>query len=91
MLIDHDELVAALDTGHVAVAALDVFEPEPPAANDALIAHPHVIATPHSASTVPEAEHDMELIALNNLIELFNGQVPDALLTSPSSIRKWNA
>jgi D-3-phosphoglycerate dehydrogenase len=89
VLIDPSALAEALDSGHIAVAALDVFEPEPPELGDALIARHNVIATPHSASSVPEAEHDMELIAATNLFELFSGRVPDALLTPVDSIRRW--
>jgi D-3-phosphoglycerate dehydrogenase len=90
VLIDSLALTAALDSGHIAVAALDVFEPEPPVLGDALIARHNLIATPHSASSVPEAEHDMELIAVTNLVELFSGEVPDALLTPAGSLRRWD-
>jgi D-3-phosphoglycerate dehydrogenase len=89
VLIDARALAAALDSGHVAVAALDVFEPEPPVLGDSLVARHNLIATPHSASAVPEAEHDMELVAVTNLVELFSGTVPEALLTPVDSVRRW--
>ena len=44
------DLIAALDSGHIAAAALDVFEPEPLPADDPLWSHPGVTITPHVAS-----------------------------------------
>ncbi len=47
-------LLAALESGQVAGAALDVFEPEPLPADHAYWGHPRVVMTPHAASiTIP--------------------------------------
>jgi D-3-phosphoglycerate dehydrogenase/glyoxylate/hydroxypyruvate reductase A len=46
------DLRALLDEGHLGGAALDVFEREPPPADNWVWAHPNVIATPHIAGEV---------------------------------------
>ncbi|HYZ30101.1 MAG TPA: C-terminal binding protein [Thermoleophilaceae bacterium] len=48
-LIDHAALLAALDDGHVAGAALDVLEAEPPPPDHPILSHPRVLLTPHAA------------------------------------------
>jgi D-3-phosphoglycerate dehydrogenase len=54
-IIDESALLSALKSGKVAGAALDVFEKEPPN-NMELVAHPHVIASPHIAGQTSEAQ-----------------------------------
>ncbi|MCA3351109.1 MAG: glyoxylate/hydroxypyruvate reductase A [Roseomonas sp.] len=49
-----EDMLAALDSGHIAGAALDVFEPEPLPAESRFWSHPKVFLTPHAASiTIP--------------------------------------
>jgi D-3-phosphoglycerate dehydrogenase len=54
-LIDQAALYRAIKSGHVAAAALDVFETEPPA-DWSLAQLPQVIATPHIAASTEEAQ-----------------------------------
>jgi glyoxylate/hydroxypyruvate reductase A len=49
-LIDDEALLAALNTGHIAHATLDVFRIEPLPSDHAYWAHPNVTVTPHIAS-----------------------------------------
>lgn len=54
-VVDAD-LLAALDSGHVAAAALDVFEPEPLPKDHPYWGHPRVLVWPHaSAITIPSS------------------------------------
>ncbi len=54
-LIDESALVEAIESGHVAGAALDVFEAEPPI-DSMLVRRPEVVATPHIAASTKEAQ-----------------------------------
>lgn len=54
-VIDEGELLAALNSGQVAGAALDVFATEPPGQSP-LVDHPRVVATPHIGAQTAEAQ-----------------------------------
>lgn len=54
-VIEESALLAALETGRVAGAALDVFETEPPGKSP-LAMHPHVVGTPHIGAETSEAQ-----------------------------------
>ena len=60
-LIDEQALLAALQSGHVGGAGLDVFQKEPPT-DWALATFPRVVATPHIAASTAEAQ---ELVGLD--------------------------
>jgi D-3-phosphoglycerate dehydrogenase len=54
-ILDETALLAAIESGQVAAAALDVFATEPPGLS-ALVAHPNVVASPHIGAQTEEAQ-----------------------------------
>lgn len=65
-LIDEDALVQAIENGIVWGAGLDVFPFEPYTGK--LLDYPQVVTTPHVASNTIESRQQMEMEAVNNLI-----------------------
>ena len=78
-LIDEVALCAALYSGHVAGAALDVFAEEP-ARENILFEAPNLIATPHLGASTQEAQEKVALQVAEQLSDyLVNGAVSNAL------------
>lgn len=80
-LVDETALLAALDTGQLAAAGLDVFAQEP-SPNPKILAHPRVVATPHMASATEETRDAMGLRAIDNVSAFFAGATMPDLLTA---------
>ena len=76
-LVDHDALLAALQSGQLAGAALDVHDPEPPDLTQPLFQLPQVIATPHAAFYSEEALLDLRSCASRQIVACLTGQRPD--------------
>ncbi|MFF7107096.1 2-hydroxyacid dehydrogenase [Pseudomonas sichuanensis] len=72
-VVDTQALVAALQQGAIAGAALDVFDDEP-AVPDALKALGNTVLTPHVAGQSPQAARDTVTLVLRNLEAFFAGQ-----------------
>lgn len=78
-LIDEVALKAALESGHVAGAALDVFEAEP-AKENPLFDVPNVICTPHLGASTSEAQENVALqVAEQISAYLMSGEITNAL------------
>jgi D-3-phosphoglycerate dehydrogenase len=78
-LIDEAALKAALDSGHVAGAALDVFAEEP-AKSNILFGNDKVVATPHLGASTNEAQENVALQVAEQISDyLLTGAIINAL------------
>ncbi|HRK70265.1 MAG TPA: phosphoglycerate dehydrogenase [Micropepsaceae bacterium] len=78
-LVDEGALKAALDSGHVAGAALDVFEVEPAKAHP-LFGHERVVATPHLGASTTEAQENVALQVAEQISDyLLTGAITNAI------------
>lgn len=79
-LIDQPALVAALGTGLIAAAGLDVFEREPPPPEDPILALPNVVLSGHLSSFTELGLRRTGEAVLANLRELLAGRLPASTL-----------
>ncbi len=79
-LIDDNALLEALNSGHVAGAALDVYEVEPPEENSPLRSNPHLVMTPHLGASTAEAQENVGIeIAESIQLALLEGTIRNAV------------
>mmetsp|Transcript_11160 Transcript_11160/g.36848 ORF Transcript_11160/g.36848 Transcript_11160/m.36848 type:complete len:560 (-) Transcript_11160:365-2044(-) len=98
-IINEADLLAALQSGHVAGAAVDVFESEPPAEHEwALIEHPKLVATPHLGASTLEAQGKVAEEIANSLVAAFAEQpvvgvvnAPNLTLSQKPELKPWTA
>ena len=75
-IIDETALHQALTSGTIRGAGLDVFDPEPPAADNPLLTLANVICAPHMAGVTVESLDRMAVSVANNLLGVLDGR-PD--------------
>jgi D-3-phosphoglycerate dehydrogenase len=79
-LINEDALYEVLKSKHVAAAALDVFEVEPPPADFPLRSLPNVVLTPHLGASTTEAQESVGIeIAQAIRAALLQGEIRNAV------------
>jgi D-3-phosphoglycerate dehydrogenase len=83
-IIDEAALVRALDAGRVAGAAIDVFEQEPPPTDSPLVMHPLVVATPHLGASTEEAQVNVALDVVDQILAVLAGAPPRAAVNMPA-------
>jgi D-3-phosphoglycerate dehydrogenase / 2-oxoglutarate reductase len=78
-LVEENALRAALDSGHVAGAAFDVFTEEP-ATQNPLFGHPNVVCTPHLGASTMEAQENVALQVAEQMSDyLLRGAISNAV------------
>src|SRR6202163_4847687 len=73
-LVDELALVAALDSGHLGGAALDVLTIEPPAKDSPLIGRDNVILTPHTGFYSVEALEELQTKCASDVARVLSGE-----------------
>lgn len=80
-LVNHDDLWQAIQTGQIAGAALDVFDPEPPDLSQPLYQDDRVILTPHAAFVSVESVLELRLRAATQIATALRGERPENVVT----------
>ena len=96
-IVDEAALIAALQKGRIAGAALDVFETEPLSADSPLTSMNNVLLTSHSIAWTEELFRDMGRIDCQGALAIYEGKVPPSVvnpqvLSNPrftEKLEKW--
>ncbi|MCI4336582.1 MAG: hydroxyacid dehydrogenase [Thermoplasmata archaeon] len=78
-LVDEEALLAAIDSGHLAGAALDVFESEPPT-RTRLLEHPKVVVTPHLGASTHEGQRRAGQQVVDEVLRALRGEPLQSLV-----------
>jgi phosphoglycerate dehydrogenase-like enzyme len=79
-LVDEMALAQRLAEGHLAGAALDVFDPEPPLPTNPLLQMTNVVVTPHISSYTDLGYLAMGMGAVEQVLQVLRGERPPNLL-----------
>jgi D-3-phosphoglycerate dehydrogenase len=83
-IIDETALVAALESGKVAAAGLDVYEDEPPVEHHPMRGIENLVLTPHLGASTAEAQENVGIDVAKQMIEALNGGRVINALNMPS-------
>ena len=81
-VVDEAALIRLLQEGHLAAAGLDVFDPEPPQADNPLLKMKNVVLTPHIASSTDRGIYAMMHGAVDQIIQILNGERPPHIVNN---------
>src|SRR5499425_88577 len=89
-IISEAALLDALDSGHVAGAAIDVSTEEPPVSPQPkrLVQHPHVVVTPHLGANSQEAQVNVAIDVARQLVAFRDGELVEHAVNVPVGDRE---
>ena len=73
-LVDEAALIAALESGHLGGAGVDVYDPEPPRADHPLFTMDNVVVTPHIAGGTRTAYQEKMAAIFENIRRFYAGE-----------------
>ncbi len=85
-LVDEAALVAALRSGKLEAAGLDVQMREPPDPANPLLQLSNVVLSPHNAAAPIECYEKMSVRAAKNMLELFDGMLDPGFVVNPETL-----
>ena len=75
-VVDHDALLAGLESGHLGGVGLDVFAQEPPE-HHPLFDHPQVVLTPHVMGLTTQSTRETFRQAAQGIVDVLSGLTPE--------------
>ncbi len=88
-LVDEVALFAALQSGHLRAAGLDVFETEPLPLSSPLLTLDNVLTCGHLAGLDEESRRDTLIMSAQTIIDLHQGRWPTECIRNLSGVRDW--
>jgi len=86
-LVDEAALIAALDSGHLSGAAMDVGSAPDQRPNPLLAARADVLATPHIGGMTPEAMEHQAMDTVRQIASLARREMPDGAVNADAAFR----
>jgi D-3-phosphoglycerate dehydrogenase len=80
-VVNESDLMKVLDEGHLAGAALDVFNSEPPTFPNPLFSHSKILAVPHLGASTTEAQERVGGVGAQKIIAFFESNDRSGTLT----------
>ncbi len=82
-IIDEQALADALQSGHIAGAAIDVFTKEPPSADNPLLGAPNLVLTPHLGASTVEAQVNVAFDVADQIAAVLSGGAARYAVNAP--------
>ena len=81
-----DAILAGIEDGPLAGAALDVFDPEPPDFDHPIFRHPAVLTAPHAMAMTRGAMDRMAEMMSKGMAAVLNGERPPHVIVNPEAL-----